>query len=234
MTSPLFIWLGAGRARRRHVAQSGQLLDQAAKARLPVPPGAILLDELLHVFLNKGLLERQGGRLFVPDPELFHNTLFYSVRLPSFNRPVLLRPAFDADPNAIPAHGPIDFGDDIATAAALSAIWSSMDHAAVERADVIVIEQMEATHAGTVLTSDTADEVTLALGDVAGLPPTLPRLSRWSAPDTALPPFSRRLQMLLRGARRTFGPGTWRIEWVDDGQICYLIGATAKTPPSEA
>jgi hypothetical protein len=99
---------------------------------------------------------------------------------------------------------------------------------------VIVIEQMEATHAGTVLTSDTADEVTLALGDVAGLPPTLPRLSRWSAPDTALPPFSRRLQMLLRGARRTFGPGTWRIEWVDDGQICYLIGATAKTPPSEA
>jgi len=231
MTSPLFIWLGAGRARRRHVAQSGQLLDQAAKAGLPVPPGAILLDELLHVFLSKGLLEHQGGRLFVPDPELFHNTLFYSVRLPSFNRPVLLRPAFD---NAIPVHGPIDFGDDIAAAAALSAIWSSMNHAAVERADVIVIEQVEATHAGTVLTSDTADEVTLTLGDAARLPPNLPRLSRWSAPDTALPPFYRRLQMLLRGVRRTFGPGTWQIEWVDDGQVCYLIGATAKIPPSAA
>ena len=234
MTSPLFIWLGAGRARRRHVAQPGQLLDQAAKAGLPVPPGAILLDELLHVFLNKGLLERQSGRLFVPDPELFYNTLFYSVRLPSFNRPVLLKSAFDADPNAVPAHGPIDFSDNIATAAALGAIWSSMDHATVERADVVAIEQVEATHAGTVLTSDTADEVTLTLGDAVDFPPSLPRLSRWSAPDIALPPFSRRLQMLLRGARRTFGPGTWRIEWVDDGQICYLIGATAKTPPAQA
>lgn len=190
-----------------------------------------MLDELLRVFLDKGLFERQGGRLVVPDPELFYNTLFYSVRLPPFKRPVVLHPAFDADLDAIPNHGPIDFGDDIATTAALSAIWSAMEHTAVDRADVVVIEQVAAAHAGMALTNDSIDEVMVTLDDAAGLPINLPRLSGWSAPDPALPAFSRRLQMLLRGARRTFGPGTWQIGWADDGQICYLTSATAISPP---
>lgn len=224
MASPLFIWLGAGRARRRHVAQRGQMLDQAARSGLPVPPGAILLDELLRTFIDKGLVESQGNRLLIPDSELFHNTLFYSVRLPPFKRPVLVRPACAAVPATLPDYGPIDLGDNIATAAVLSAIWTDISRTSIDRADVIVIEQVAANHAGVALTNDTADEVTLALGEAADQPTSLPRLSSWSAPDSALPPFFRRLQMLLRGARRTFGPGRWQIEWADDGQICYLIG----------
>ncbi|HRN67086.1 MAG TPA: hypothetical protein PK205_10535 [Promineifilum sp.] len=222
MASPLFIWLGAGRARRRHVAQRGQLLDQAARSGLPVPPGAILLDELLRTFIDKGLVENQGDRLLIPDPELFYNTLFYSVRLPPFKRPVLVLPACDAVPAALSNRDPIDFGDNIATAAALSAVWTDISRAPIVRADVIVIEQVAANHAGVALTNDTADEVSLTLGEAPDFPAGLPRLSGWSRPDPALPSFSRRLQMLLRGARRTFGPGRWQIEWADDGQICYL------------
>lgn len=224
MASPLFIWLGAGRARRRHVAQRGQLLDQAARSGLPVPPGAILLDELLRAFIDKGLVENQGDRLLIPDPELFYNTLFYSVRLPHFKRPVLIRSAGDTVPAVLSGHGPIDFGDDLATSAALSAIWTDISRASIDRADVIIIEQVAANHAGVALTNDTADEVTFTLGEATDQPASLPRLSGWSRPDPALPPFSRRLQMLLRGARRTFGPGRWQIEWADDGQICYLTG----------
>ena len=234
MVSPLFIWLGAGRARRRHVAQHGQLLDQAARSGLPVPPGAILLDELLRVFIDKGLVENQGDRLLIPDPELFYNTLFYSVRLPHFKRPVLIRPAGDTVPVDLSGHGPIDFGDTIATATALSAAWSDISRASIDRVDVIVIEQVAANHAGVALTNDTVDEVTLSLGEATGLPANLPRLTGWSAPDSSLPPFSRRLQMLLRGTRRTFGPGRWQIEWADDGQICYLTGAAIAVPPSQA
>lgn len=233
MASPLFIWLGAGRARRRHVAQRGQLLDQAARSGLPVPPGAVLLDELLRTFIDKGLVESQGNRLLIPDPELLHNTLFYSVRLPSFKRPVLVRPACAAAPATLPNYGPIDLGDNIATAAALSAIWTDISRTSIDRADVIVIEQIAANHAGVALTNDTTDEVTLTRGETAGVPANLPQLSGWSMPDSALPPFLRRLQMLLRGARRTFGSGRWQIEWADDGQICYLTDVAVAPPLSQ-
>ena len=75
-----------------------------------------------------------------------------------------------------------------------------------------------------------ADEITLRSGDETSLS-TLPRLTGWQTPDPDLPPFARRVQMLLRGARRTFGPGMWQIEWIDDGQICYLVTAAKSTAP---
>jgi hypothetical protein len=237
MASSLFIWLGSGRARRRGVGEKGMLLDQAARAGLPVPTGAILLDELRLVFLDKGLIEARNGRLIAPDPELLHNTLFYSVRLPRFARAVALRPAFAASP-AVPARLSVDLGDAVATAAALAALWSGAEaQPPGGRADLLVMEMVAAQAAGAALTNSTAaargalaDEITLRSGDEAPLS-TLPRLTGWQAPDPTLPPFARRLQMLLRGARRTFGPGVWQIEWIDDGQICYLVTATKSAAP---
>ena len=93
MASSLFIWLGSGRARRRRIGHKGRLLDEAARAGLPVPAGAILTDELLRVFVEKGLVENYDGRLIAPDPELLHNTLFFTVGLPRLDRPGALRPA---------------------------------------------------------------------------------------------------------------------------------------------
>ena len=237
MASSLFIWLGSGRARRRGVGEKGLLLDQAARAGLPVPNGAILLDELRLIFRDKGLIKGCNGRLIAPDPELLHNTLFYSVRLPRFARAVALRPAFAA-PAAVPARLSVDLGDAVATAAALAALWSGAElQPSGGRADLLVMEMVTAQVAGTALTNNMAagrgapaDEIKLRSGHVAPLS-TLPRLTGWQSPNSDLPPFARRVQMLLRGARRTFGPGMWQIEWIDDGQICYLVTAARATAP---
>lgn len=104
------------------------------------------------------------------------------MRLPPFKRPVLVLPACDAVPAALSNRNPIDFGDNIATAAALSAVWTDISRAPIVRADVIVIEQVAADHAGVALTNDTADEVSLTLGEAPDLPGRPSRLSGWSSP----------------------------------------------------
>lgn len=226
MASSLFIWLGSGRARRRRIGHKGRLLDEAARAGLPVPAGAILTDELLRVFVEKGLVENYDGRLIAPDPELLHNTLFLSVRLPRFDRPVALRSAFTPPTESIPARLNIDLNDAIAATMALTGIWTLAARLpANARADTLVMEMVAAEHAGTALTGHNPihDAITLLRSTEAVIPaPTLPRLDR-RQPDAELPPFARRLQMLLRGVRRTFGQGLWQLEWIDDGHICYLI-----------
>ncbi|MCA9867509.1 MAG: hypothetical protein KIS95_06055 [Anaerolineae bacterium] len=227
MASPLFIWLGSGRTRRRRIGPKGLLLDQAAHAGLPVPAGAVLTDELLRRFIEKGLVESYDGRLIAPDPELLHNTLFLSVRLPRFARPVALRAAFTPPAVSVPARLNVDLNDAIATTMALTGIWTGATRPAPGvRADVLVMDMVAVEHAGTALTghSPTHDAITLHRGaEALTLAPALPRLGRGRQPDAERPPFARRLQMLLRGVRRTFGPGLWQIDWIDDGHICYLI-----------
>ncbi|RIK23303.1 MAG: hypothetical protein DCC51_03985 [Anaerolineae bacterium] len=148
----------------------GQYLDQAARAGLPVPAGAILLDDLWGTFLKNNLVAISGGRAIIPDPELFHNTLFYSVRLPRFNNLVAIRAA-------------------VGTAISLQ-------------------------EAGE-------DEVIPSAPEDKGM--FLSRSSRQHSAEYMLPDYARRLRLLLRGTRRTFGKGDWRIDWLDDGRICYLI-----------
>ena len=226
MASSLFIWLGSGRARRRRIGDKGRLLDEAARAGLPVPAGAILTDELLRLFVEKGLLENYDGRLIAPDPELLHNTLFFSVRLPRFDKPVALRPAFTPSTTSVPARLDVDLNDTVAATMALANIWTEVARLpAGARADTLVMEMVAADYAGTALTghNPTHDAVTLLRStETITLAPELPHLRR-GQPDAERPPFARRLQMLLRGVRRTFGRGLWQIEWIDDGHICYLI-----------
>ena len=224
MSTPLFIWLGAGRARRRKVAPAGQWLDEAARAGLPVPPGAILLDEFYRVCLAKGLATRRGDHMIVADAELLHNTLFYSVRLPRFGRPVFVRSV-----TVMPDGHAVDAADAPAFCQALVAAWTAQPDAATpDRHDVLIIEQMATTHSGTVTCLQAAerDEVT-ALIDGAETSLSLTRLRARQAADESLPPFARRLQMLLRGAGRTLGPGDRVVHWADDGQVCRLIGVSA-------
>ncbi|MCZ7668469.1 MAG: hypothetical protein M5U34_15385 [Chloroflexi bacterium] len=38
-----------------------------------------------------------------------------------------------------------------------------------------------------------------------------------------MPPYAQRLQKLLRGIRRTFGQGSWQVDWLDDGEICWVV-----------
>lgn len=231
MGTALFIWLGSGRARRRKVAQRGVCIDQAAQAGLPVPPGAILLQELLQVFTREGLVESGQGRVSIPDPELLHNTLLYSVRLPRFRRPVMVRPLFPSGTGMqprgeIPATflSPVDLNDAGDTARALTAVWSAASRLPDVRADVLLMECVEAKHTGLAHTAAAGDTDQIeSTGDEPMTLQPLTRLRGWQKPDPGLPPYARRLQLLLGGVRRTFGRGDWTIEWADDGRICWLL-----------
>ena len=228
---PLFIWLGSGRARRRGIHERGVRLDQAARAGLPVPPGAILPDELFRLFLDKDIVLIREDRVFVPDPELMHNTLFHSVRLPRFAQRVAIRPAFTPEFGPIPARLNVDPNEALEFAAALSAFWSDVVRSPTPlRADILVMEMVRGEHAGrAIIGNETGGElVTFSQGSGARESIALP------AESGELPPFGRRLRLLLGGVRRTFGRGAWEVEWVDDGQICYLLEVSAVSLPIPA
>lgn len=218
-----FVWLGSGRAKKWDVAAKGQLLDEAAKARLPVPPGAILLDELFQLLLNEGVVMKENRRITAPDPVWLHETLYQSVRFPRLDKPVAVRSANAAA--AAPQLG-VDFTDPVQLSHSLCEVWSLLNG---RRRDVLVMEMVGRDAAGTAALTGSAQAATHSQNEtdavhIANNPPlALPHLRRWQRPAPDQPPHLQRLQQLLRGVRRTFGPGEWHIDWLDDGRICWLI-----------
>lgn len=226
MSTPLFIWLGSGRARRRGVGWPARQLDQAAQAGLPVPAGAVLLDEFFRLALDTGLAQAGRRGVVIPDPELWHNTLFHSIRLPRFRRPVDVQAVAGESLGASPVISrDVDFDDPLAAARAVEAVWSA--GAEPLRRDVLVIETVAAATTGVATTEGVVDADWIA--PVGATPFALLQLRR-RGPDADLPPYTHRLQQLLGGVRRTFGPGAWRVAWADDGRICWLVQVSAGLP----
>lgn len=209
-----FIWLGSGRAKKWDVAQKGRYLDGAAKAGLPVPPGAILLDELFQLLLNEGVVVMENGRITTPDPSWLHETIYQSVRFPYLDKPVAVRTANAATGTR---QLDVDFTDPAQLSHTLCKLWSQL----TGRHDVLVMEMKIAKVAGTAVSSNTNEHDTVHIPNK--LPLSLPQLNRWQRPASDLLPHLQRLQQLLRGVRRTFGTGVWQIDWLDDGRICWLI-----------
>jgi len=226
MSDMYFVWLGSGRAKKRKVELEGRLLDQAAKAGLPVAPGAILLDEFYRVCLKERLVETYDGRHVIPDAELLHATLFYSARLPQFEHPVAVSAVLAGDDGDEPRRRlTINADRPAELSRALASVWdAAASRPGGARHDVLLLEEVAAEHSGRACTGDSApeDRVERYGGGADDKTFTLPVLTGWRKPDDDRPPFARRLQMLLRGVRRTFGRGEWAIEWVDDGRICSL------------
>ena len=209
-----FIWLGSGRAKKWDVAPKGRHLDEAAKAGLPVPPGAILLDELFQLLLNEGVVVLDNGRVTAPDPDWVWETVYQSVRFPPLEKPVAVRTASAA---ATAPQLDVNFTDSAQLSHALCVLWSHL----TDRRDVLVMEMRSASVAGTAVTSPTNEHDTIHTPN--NPPLSLPQLNRWQRPAADLPSHLQRLQQLLRGVRRTFGQGEWQIDWLDDGRICWLI-----------
>ncbi len=205
-----FVWLGSGRAKKWHVDDKARLLDQAAKAGLPVPPGAVLLDEFFQLVLAEGVIAAENGRYHAPDPQWLAETLFDGIRFPQMDKPVVVRAA-DASPSPQPG---VDFTDPNQLSQSLCEFWSSAPDNG--RRDALIMEMVTRGEAGTAVTrhNDKTDHIP---------PLTLTQLRAWQRPSPKLPAHIRRLQQLLRGVRRTFGKGDWAIDWVDDGRICWLL-----------
>ena len=133
-----FIWLGSGRAKKWDVAPKGRHLDEAAKAGLPVPPGAILLDELFQLLLNEGVVVLDNGRVTAPDPDWLWETIYQSVRFPPLEKPVAVRTASAA---ATAPQLDVDFTDSAQLSYALCELWSHL----TDRRDVLVMEMRAAS-----------------------------------------------------------------------------------------
>jgi len=223
-----FIWLGARRSRKVPIGSKGRLLDVAASRGLPVPNGGILLDELYQLLRAERVIVQQDGRIITPDPAWLHETLYTDIHFPRLDKAAAVRAAFATqqgdDPGAalFPGVLHVNVGDAPAMSAALCAVWSAaLAHGGALRRDVLVMEMVAAQCAGTAVTHPAQKTDTVTLSDGGAM--ILPRLRRWQRPSTDLPPFAQRLQQLLRGTRRTFGPGDWQISWADDGLVCWLI-----------
>lgn len=217
-----FVWLGSGRAKKRDVAYKGRMLDRAAAARLPVPAGGILLHELLEIALAEGLAVREDGAISIPDPVWLHEVLYRDVRFPRLPGPVVIKPAFATPEDAI--HLNVDVDDAPAFAAALAAVWNAVPGPQVERRrDVLVLASVAHAASGkaTVVPQAAADDVHVCEPQQAQI--SLPRLRFLRRPAPDLPLYLQRLQKLLRGLHRTYGKGSWAIDWVDDGDVCWLV-----------
>ncbi|MFN2143408.1 MAG: hypothetical protein ACK2U5_23205 [Candidatus Promineifilaceae bacterium] len=221
-----FIWLGAGRAKKVGVARRGRLLDDLARAGLPVPDGAILLDELFRIFLHEGVVEQDGRHVIVPDPVWLLEVLYRDVRFPRLGSPVDIAPILsdDEDGRAVHSAG-VDLEGAYETAEALRGAWSYPADSIDSRRDVLVMRQLHAEHKGSVFSLEDAGEDRIStLCGTSEVVVTMPRLRRWQRPSAELSPYLCRIQKLMRGVRRSLGPGDWGIDWIDDGEVCWIVG----------
>ncbi|MCB8984736.1 MAG: hypothetical protein H6659_12985 [Ardenticatenaceae bacterium] len=235
MTQTPFLWLGANRARRWPVGDKARLLDKAAHAGLPVSAGAILLDEFFALLAAEGVVDVRDGIVTAVDDDWLHETLYEGIRFPRLDAPAIIRAAFSVDGAALtadPRYAPqraVHLDDPAQLARGLCRVWSSAAAAGLRR-DVLLMEMIAAEIEGTAVTTANApDPVTSQAANASPETITLPQLGRFGRPDAALPPFAQRLQMLLRGVRRTFGGGVWQVDWLDDGRICWIIQLHARS-----
>ncbi len=232
-----FIWLGSGRARKRDVGSYGKLLDAAMRGRLPVPNGGILLDDFYRLCLEEGLAVVDNGRISIPDPNWLFAVLYRDVRFPQLDKFVVVRPLFSTPESAAAKFSgtqlDVDFDDAFQLAFALESVWSTaVDLADEWRRDVLVFEKVARQVGGTAVThiSQPTDEIYCVEDNHTFQPPKLKGFIPKA--DLSLPIYVQRLQHLLSGVRRTLGKGDWAIEWIDDGEICWLVQISALETPS--
>ena len=233
-----FVWLGANRARKWPVGEKALLLDKAASAGLPVPSGAILLDELFQLFVEEGVVAVQETAVTDCDPDWLFESLYEGIRFPRFDQPTILRPAFSAltheqQPIASATKSHVDMNDPDELARALCSVWSVSPRSEVAfRRDVLVMEMVAGEMGGTATSTKLSASVTTKLNadaptDQITTPDNtleIPQLTGFfPRTDSSLPPYAQRLQKLLRGIRRTFGEGSWQVDWLDDGEICWVM-----------
>ena len=136
--------------------------------------------------------------------------------------------------------------DRVAVADAVNRVRASGAAAGVSR-DVLVMQMVEARHAGVAFTEreheddlvnvvpGTAED--LLAGTVSGQTFDIPRIRRGEPAGTLLPPWAQRLQRTLLTIRdlshvNRWGNGDWDVEWADDGEECWVVQLRPVTRPT--
>ncbi|MEM6528342.1 MAG: PEP/pyruvate-binding domain-containing protein, partial [Chloroflexota bacterium] len=243
-TTPLYITIGSGMASGFGVGAKGRNLDTATKQGLLVPSGVILLDELWRQALINNVITIEDGAITCADPKAF----YVALNLPAFpaKATVAVRSAFNVEdtPNlSMAGHFASITGVDPtkpdALIGALCDVWaSSLEYDDIRR-DVLVMEMVDAKHAGVAFTETNYEDdyvnyvegtaEALVSGEVEGDIAEIRKLRLFEKGDLEEGPgredatFLDRLQALLRRTRDVFGDANWDIEWADDGVICWLV-----------
>lgn len=208
-----FAWLGSKRAAKRGVAEPACLLDKAAHAKLPVPAGGVLLHRFFELALAEGAIKQEDEKITAVSPQILHQLLYGVARFPKLEESVAIRPLLGNQFGS--TQQPIQMLNSKVLADSLYEGWQQQ----TEQRDLLIMTLPKTVMMGTAVSPPLSqtDQITTEVETFG-----MPCLVRWQRPDGSLPPYAQRLQMLLRGIRRTFGDVGWEIEWRDDGEICWL------------
>jgi phosphoenolpyruvate synthase/pyruvate phosphate dikinase len=248
MTANEVFRLGETLAQAMPIGNKAKLLDVAKAKGLPVPKGIIIPHECYQAALNEKAIEIKNGKVSCANP--YH--LLAVVRVPVFRRKVAVRSAFsDEDREGESLAGFFASKLFVSTSQreelveALCEVWSSaLRREGAFRRDVLVMEMVDALHAGVAFTeTDYEDNLVnfttgtaenLVAGKVEGESLLIPKLNWYETAieSEQLPDWAIRLQRLLKQVRRTFGRKNWDIEWADDGTTCWLIQLRPITKPT--
>jgi pyruvate,water dikinase len=245
----LILRLGSGEAAHKGCGPKAALLDRAARAGLPVPPGVIVLDEAWRSAVERGLVRLEGVTdrrpVSVPDPSL----LVHLIGLPPFAGPLAVRSAFSAEDGTTDSLAGVfvsglfvDGRRPAALAAGLAGVWASaFRRPRGFRRDLILQEMIHARRAGVAFTErQYEDDVVNATegtaehlvgGTLSGESLLLPKRRGGERP-TEDAPAAARLQVLLRDVRRVFDEEDWDVEWADDGEHVWLVQVRPVTRPT--
>ena len=250
---PALIKLGSGQASRYGVGSKARLLDRAAAAGLPVPTGYVLLDAVWQYAISHDLLSFGDDGITCKNPQ----ALYDALNLPAFpnKQTVAVRSAFTIeDTPAMSMAGyftsvtGVDSADVDAFIGALCDVWASSVSYDDIRRDVIIMDMVEAEHAGVLFTETNYEQdrvnyvegtaEALLSGEVEGQSADIRRLrgfergDREEGPPRAEATFLDRLQVLSRRIRGVFGENSWDIEFADDGTTAYLLQIRRITAPT--
>ncbi|RMG95081.1 MAG: hypothetical protein D6706_12845 [Chloroflexi bacterium] len=219
-----FVWLGSGRARRQGIGRGGILLDEASRAGLPVPQGGILLNTFWQLALKTKTAEYHNNQLHITHPNQLHHLLYDIARFPRIDTPAIMR-LLNLTHSHIPPLTNLTPDNPESLAHAITTLWTATPP--LTHPDILIQTQINARHTGTAVTHpEQSHDLAYTPDHPDGLP--LRPLRAWQFADK-LPDHLRRLQLLLRGVRRTFGKQPWQISWQDDGRICWLTAIQPTT-----
>ncbi|MDZ7632270.1 MAG: PEP-utilizing enzyme [Gemmatimonadaceae bacterium] len=226
-----YVLLGGDDRRAYDVAPKAAMLHRATLAGVAIPRGIVIPDESFDGWVAAGY----------PLPIELRRTM------------LVIRSAFSTEDSPRASHAGefisvlrVAAEDGAAIAAAVARVRASGEGAAPRR-DLIVMQLVDARHAGVAFTErehedDLVNVVTgtaedLLTGKVSGQTLEIPRCRRGEAPDALLPPWAQRLQRVLQLVRELaavnrWGSGDWDVEWADDGAVCWVVQLRPVTRPT--
>ena len=237
--SEIFIPIGSGNIQSPKYGFKGKGLDFAAKNKISVPKGYLLLNEVLKNFKHES-------------SEII--TLIKKIQELPIQNSFSIRSSFsieDQKENSLAGMFEtvlsVNKNNSKQITDALKKVLNSSENKKGDfRKDVLLMEMVPSNYSGVAFTESEHEDdwvnwtrgfgSKLVSGEVPGESISIPKLKKWDTLKTKNKnlqnlEFYTRLQALLKNVRTVFGEKEWDIEWADDGIKCWLLQIRPITRP---